>query len=203
MLNSYKDKTIVFFGDSVTDTCKIFHKDHQYGAGYVSMLQTEFDVSYPDLNITVYNEGISGNKTEDLINRFDRDVKSKNPDLIFLLIGINDVWHLYDANIKPNITEIINRIDFIINKAHEIESKIVLLTPFLFPTDDYFKGLIPDFNNLIDAMHQYVQTKNVEFIDLYQIMKDSQSLAITKDSVHPTLYGHGIIAQAIINYLSK
>lgn len=203
MLKAYKGKTIVFFGDSVTDTCKILHKDHKYGAGYVSILKTEFDVSYPDLNITIYNEGISGNKTEDLIQRFDEDVKAKKPDLIFLLIGINDVWHLYDANIKPNINEIINRIDFIINKAHEIGSEIVLLTPFLFPTDEYFKGLIPDFNDLLKAMYQYVETKKVEFIDLYKIMQNSQSLAITKDSVHPTLYGHGIIAQAIIDYLSK
>ena len=54
MLDAYKDKTIVFFGDSVTDTCKLFNPNHQYGAGYVSMLKTEFDVSYPDLNIKVY-----------------------------------------------------------------------------------------------------------------------------------------------------
>ena len=203
MLDAYKDKTIVFFGDSVTDTCKILHPNYHYGAGYVNILKTEFDVSYPNLNIKVYNEGISGNKTEDLIDRFDEDVKSKNPDLIFLLIGINDVWHLYDANIKPNVAEIMKRIDLILNKAHEIGSEIVLLTPFLFPTDEYFKGLIPDFNELLKAMYQYVETNKVEFIDLFKIMQNSQSLAITKDSVHPTLYGHGIIAQAIINYLAQ
>ena len=203
MLNDYKNKTIVFFGDSVTDTCKFLHKEYKYGAGYVNMLKTEFDVSYPDLNITIYNEGISGNKTEDLIARFDEDVKTKNPDLIFLLIGINDVWHLYDANIKPNVAEIMKRIDLILNKAHEIGSEIVLLTPFLFPTDEYFKGLIPDFNELLKAMYQYIETNKVEFIDLFKIMQNSQSLAITKDSVHPTLYGHGIIAQAIINYLAQ
>ena len=157
----------------------------------------------PDLNITIYNEGINADETGHLLERFNESIVNKNPDLVFMLIGINDVWHLYDANIKPNITEIINRIDFIINKAHEIDSEIVVLTPFLFPTDDYFKGLVPDFKNLMDAMYQYIQDKNIEFIDLYQIMKDSESLPITKDSVHPTLYGHGIIAQAIINYLNK
>ena len=203
MLDAYKDKIIVFFGDSVTDTCKILHPNYHYGAGYVNILKTEFDVSYPNLNIKVYNEGISGNKTEDLIDRFDEDVKSKNPDLIFMLIGINDVWHLYDANIKPDADEIINRIDFIVDKAHEIGSEIVLLTPFLFPTDAYFQGLIPDFNELINKMYQYFESKQIKYIDTYKIMQNSQTLAITKDSVHPTLYGHGIIAQAIIDYLNK
>ena len=84
MLQDYKDKTIVFFGDSVTDTCKIFHPDHKYGAGYVSMVKTELDVTYQDLNIKVYNEGIGGHKTEDLIARFDQDVKTKNPNIVFV-----------------------------------------------------------------------------------------------------------------------
>ena len=203
MLSSYKDKTIVFFGDSVTDTCKMFHSNHPYGAGYVGIIKAEFDVSFPDLNIKLFNEGIGGNKTEDLIARFDNDVKSKKPDLIFLLIGINDVWHLYDANIKPNIKEIIKRINLIVNKAKEIGSEIVLMTPFLFPTDSYFEGLVPHFNELINAMYEYIETNNLEFIDLYKLMQNNQTFSVTKDSVHPTLYGHGIIAQAVINYLNK
>lgn len=203
MITDYNNKTIVFFGDSITDTCKTFSKEHPFGAGYVSMIKTEFDVSYPSLNIKVFNEGISGNKTTDLINRFDQDVKSKNPDIIFLLIGINDVWHVYDEGEIPNIDEIIERIDFIINRSKEIGSEIVLLTPFLFPTDEYFKGLIPEFNRLLDAMYKYINTNNIKHIDLYKIMNKSLILPITKDSIHPTLYGHGIIAEAIINYLNK
>ena len=203
MITDYKDKTIVFFGDSVTDTCKIFNPNYKYGAGYVNIIKTELDVTFNNLNIKIYNEGISGNKTEDLIARFDQDVKTKNPDLIFLLIGINDVWHLYDANIVANVDEIIDRINIIINMSKEIKSKIVLLTPFLFPTDSYFEGLIPDFNRLLNALYKFYKENNIEYIDIYKIMKESQILAVTKDSVHPTLYGHGIIAQAVIDYLNK
>lgn len=203
MLQDYKDKTIVFFGDSVTDTCKIFHPDHKYGAGYVSMVKTELDVTYQDLNIKVYNEGIGGHKTEDLIARFDQDVKTKNPNIVFLLIGINDVWHIYDRGEKPNAKEIMNRIDLIVKKVKELNSDIVLLTPFLFPTDEYFKGLIPDFNELMEEFYQYINTTNIDLIDIYKLMGENQKIAVTKDSVHPTLYGHGIIAQAIMEYLNK
>ena len=160
-INKYKDKIIVFFGDSITDTCKWYHNEHPYGAGYVSMVKSELDVSYPELNIKVFNEGIGGNKTEDLINRFDGDVKSKNPDIVFLLIGINDIWHLYDANTTPNIDEIINRINIIINKTKEINSEIVLISPFLFPNNAYFNGLMPYFNDLLSSIYSYAKSNNI------------------------------------------
>ena len=203
MLSDYKNKTIVFFGDSITDTCKWYHQEHPYGAGFVNILKSEFDVSYPDLNIKVFNGGIGGNKTEDLILRFDQDVKSKKPDIVFLLIGINDIWHPYDKNIEPNINDIIYRIDQIITNIKNINSKIVVLTPFLFPNNDYFNNLMPYFNNLSNEYLLYIKENNIEYIDLYKIMKKSNTFNITKDSVHPTLYGHGIIAQAIIEYLEK
>lgn len=202
MIEQYKDKTIVFFGDSITDTCKTFHKDHPYGGGFVNMFKTELDVSYPTMNIKVYNEGIGGNKTEDLINRIN-DVTNKNPDLVFLLIGINDIWHLYDLDINPNIEEIIKRIDNIIKILEENHSKVVLLTPFLFPTDDHFAGLMPLFEKLTKALHVYIKENNVDSIDTYLLMKNSNSLNLTKDSIHPTIYGHGILAQAVFEYLSK
>lgn len=202
MLDSYKDKTIVFFGDSITDTCKMFCKDHPYGGGFVNMIKTELDVFYPTLNIKVYNEGIGGNKTEDLIGRIN-GVTSKKPDLVFLLIGINDIWHPYDSNITPNIKDIINRIDIIVNTLKENKSEVVLLTPFLFPTNDHFAGLMPLFEKLSIALHSYIKEKNIEYIDTYLLMKKSNLLDLTKDSIHPTIYGHGILAQAVIDYLNK
>ena len=202
MIERYKDKTIVFFGDSITDTCKMFHEDHPYGGGFVNMIKTELDVSYPSLNIKIYNEGIGGNKTEDLISRIN-DVTSKNPDLVFLLIGINDIWHLYDQNIVPNIKEIINRIDLIINTLKNHNSKVVLLTPFLFPTDEHFSGLMPLFNKLTEALHAYIKKSGIEYIDTYSLMKKNNLLSLTKDSIHPTIYGHGILAQAVFEYLNK
>jgi lysophospholipase L1-like esterase len=196
-------KTIVFYGDSITDSCKNFNKNHPYGAGYVNMIKSELDVFFPDINVTIYNEGIGGNKTSDLINRFDDDVKSKNPDLVFLLIGINDIWHPYDAKLTPNINKIIENIDIICNKIKNIDSNLVILTPFLFPTDDFFKGLMPYFNQLLDKLYLYINNNKYDFIDTYSIMKNNSNLELTKDSIHPTIYGHSIIAQAIVNYLKK
>ena len=202
MIENYKDKTIVFFGDSITDTCRTVQNKYTFGGGFVNMVKTEIDICFPQLNINIYNEGISGNKTEDLINRID-DVISKKPDTVFLLIGINDIWHPYDQNIIPDIKEIINRINYIIDTLKENQSEVVLLTPFLFPTNEHFEGLLPLFNELIKQLNAYIDTNNIKCIDTYELLKQSSPFDVTKDSIHPTIFGHGILAQAVINYLTK
>ena len=202
MLEKYKDKTIVFFGDSITDTCRTVQNKYLFGGGFVNMIKTEIDICYPNLNINIVNEGISGNKTEDLINRID-SVITKKPDVVFLLIGINDIWHPYDANITPDINGILSRLDYIINTLKEKQSEVVLLTPFLFPTAAHFEGLMPLFDKFMNQLYMYIDIHNVNHIDTYELLKQSSTFDVTKDSIHPTIFGHGILAQAVVNYLTK
>lgn len=77
-------KRVIFFGDSITEA----------GAkpgGYIQMMKTMVDTSQYEL----VGAGISGNKVTDLQARIQRDVLDKNPDVVMVYIGINDVWHFY------------------------------------------------------------------------------------------------------------
>ena len=81
-----KGERIVFLGDSIT----------QAGAGpkgYVTVVREAIAGHHPDLGVEVIGAGISGNKVPDLEQRLERDVLSKKPTLVFIYIGINDVWH--------------------------------------------------------------------------------------------------------------
>lgn len=209
MLENYKDKTIVFFGDSITDSAKSFNPNHSFGAGYVNMLKTEIEVYYPELNIKIFNEGVGGNKTENLLERFNEAITSKNPDLVFLFIGINDVWHPYEAGSKPCNKDILERMTLLINKIKNLGSKVVLLTPFLFPAEpflEFFTELKPYFESYYKEYKEYLNENNLEYIDIYEILKPYSIVAenhLTKDSVHPEIIGHGIIAQAVLEYLKN
>lgn len=209
MLENYKDKTIVFFGDSITDSAKSFNQNHPFGAGYVNMLKTEIEVYYPELNINIYNEGVGGNKTENLLERFNEAIIDKNPDLVFLFIGINDVWHPYENKVLPSNKDILERMTLLINKIKNMGSKVVLLTPFLFPAEpflEFFTELQPYFESYYKEYKDYLNKNNYEYIDIYEILKPYSLLAnnrLTKDSVHPEIIGHGIIAQAVLEYLKK
>lgn len=201
-----QNKTIVFFGDSITDSAKFSNPNYPYGAGYFHMIKAELDVFYPQLNVTVYNEGISGNKTENLLERFDKDVVPHNPDLVVMFIGINDVWHPVEAGGRPIFNEIFNRFDTLIDRIKALNSDVLLITPILFPTDEFFSNLLPIFEEFTVEYKKYLENKKVEYIDLYEILKPYSILSnnrVTKDSVHPTPFGHGLIAQTIIDYLFK
>lgn len=201
-----QNKTIVFFGDSITDSAKNSNPNYPYGAGYFNMVKSELDVFYPQFNLKLYNEGISGNKTENLLERFDKDVVPHKPDLVVLFIGINDVWHPVEFGGMPVFSEIFSRLDTLIERIEVLNSKVVIMTPFLFPTDEFFSKLLPIFDEFSIEYKKYLKNKKVEYIDLYEMLKPYSVLSnnrVTKDSVHPTPFGHGLIAQAVIDYLLK
>ena len=205
-INDLFNKKIVFFGDSITDTCKFFHKDSPYGAGYVNMVKAWIDINWPNENIQIFNEGIGGNKTEDLINRIQDDVLNKKPILTFLLIGINDVWHPFENKQPYDIDLIINRIDQIIKTIETNGSKVIYMTPFIFPTTDFFKSLEGVFNPFQDKLYTYLNNKNIEYIDTNSILTSYFEKTLdnpTCDSIHPSIIGHALIAQAIIDKLTK
>lgn len=208
-MEKYRNNTIIFFGDSITDASKSFNPNHPYGSGYVNMVKTEIEVYYSDLNIKIYNEGIGGNETCHLLERFDEAITSKKPDLVFLYIGTNDVWHPYDNGSIPVNKDILERMTLIVNKIKDTGSKVVLLTPFIFPRGpryDFFKELKQYMDSFYTAFINYLNRNNLEYIDLNAIMNQYSAVSnnrLTKDSVHPDIIGHGIIAQAIIDYLNK
>ena len=98
MIFKHMDR-IVFAGDSVTDMESaqpvgegLFEN---VGKSYVRIVENMLSAFYPEVYIRVTNSGISGNTSRDLLQRFDRDVVSLNPDWVSICIGINDVWRIF------------------------------------------------------------------------------------------------------------
>lgn len=93
-------KRIVFFGDSITDMNRTKGEDpaRDMGVGYPNFIAGELGCSNPNTYEFV-NRGISGNTTVDLYARIKTDVWNLSPDILSILIGVNDVWHgLDEAN---------------------------------------------------------------------------------------------------------
>jgi lysophospholipase L1-like esterase len=116
-----KGEVIAFFGDSVT----------QGGArpgGYCRLIGEAVEKQRPGLGVKIVYAGISGHKVPDLQRRLDRDVLSKNPTIVFIYIGINDVWHSTSGRGTPK-----DRFDTglrdLIKKITATKARIVLCTP--------------------------------------------------------------------------
>lgn len=118
-----KSDTIVFFGDSIT---QLGDKPN----GFVTLIRDTLVAKYGDNAPTVINAGISGNKVPDLQARLDRDVISKHPTIVFIYIGINDVWHFALPGLKGTPKDVYESgLNDIINKIHNAGAKVILCTP--------------------------------------------------------------------------
>ncbi len=92
---------IVFFGDSITDMGRARDVNGQafgYGVGYVNSVASTLKYENPE-KYEIVNRGISGDRIVDLYARIKKDVWNEKPDIISILIGVNDVWHeIFDGN---------------------------------------------------------------------------------------------------------
>lgn len=72
------------------------------GQSYVRIIENMLSTWYPEVYLRVTNSGVSGNTSRDLLQRFDSDVVSLNPDWVSICIGINDVWRQFDSPAIPD-----------------------------------------------------------------------------------------------------
>jgi len=118
-----KGDRIVFLGDSIT----------QGGTGpkgYVTMIKNELGEKHKDLEIEIIGAGISGNKVPDLQKRVDKDVIAKKPTLVFIYIGINDVWHGQDNPERGTMPDKFEAgLKEVIGKIKDAGAQVVLCTP--------------------------------------------------------------------------
>ena len=85
------NQTILFTGDSITDAGRRQVGARALGEGYVSVVADVINAKYPQLNLKMINTGISGDTTRSLKFRWNKDCLPHRPDILSLMIGINDL----------------------------------------------------------------------------------------------------------------
>lgn len=195
-------QTILFTGDSITDCCRREAGMSGLGNGYVSFIAAEFLERYPRLNLNIINTGINGNTIRDLFARWQPDCIDRKPDILSILIGINDLWRSYDPSKLPdavfpeeyetNYRKMLTRV------KHELDCQLILITPFMFCTDtnnEMFRALLP----YIDVVGKLADEFNAILVPLQQMLnRDMQEIPPEKwsdDMVHPETWAHEWIAK--------
>ena len=193
--------TIVFIGDSITDADRSEITLKPYGYGYVNFAANWLLAKYPDYNIKIINTGISGNTIRDLKSRWEKDCLNYNPDIVSVLIGINDVWRYHTNRLEEAV--FLEEYQLIYEKLltqlkEQTNSQLILIEPFMFCSDTdnaMFKslqGYIEVVNNLADkydAVLVPLQKSINTIINLIPPYKWSD------DMVHPYVWAHCWITQ--------
>jgi len=185
---------IVCMGDSITA-----------GGGYLRDMDAVFAQQYPDLKLPkIINAGVSGNKAENCIARFEKDVLSKKPNVLTLNIGINDVWHRMKAPHDPNVLATYKEnVGKMIDQAQAAGIKVILLAPTVIYEDPQAEGQ-KRLALYVNAMKELAAEKKCGFVDLHQMFLDALAKKpegagdkwLTGDGVHMKPLGNAIMALA-------
>lgn len=202
-------KTMVTLGDSIT----------QMGGapgGYVWRLQRYLDTLYPN-SIRIVNAGISGHKSTDMSERFKRDVLDQKPDLVTISVGVNDVWHGFNANHPegdgPNGVDIETyrqKVTGMVEAALAQGSRVVILSTTVIHEDLNNKenAKARDYNR---TLQEIASAHGCKFINLFAVFEKAIRAyraeagtavdLLTTDGVHMNDAGNQLMAHTILKGL--
>lgn len=193
---------ICIFGDSIA---KGYYDDKK--GGWVNRVKEKLSSD------AVYNLGISGYTTEDLIEKFDTDIFEKNPEVIIFAIGINDSEFSVEENKNLiSLNKLRKNLNYLIEKSKKftknilfvglnpVEEKKVSPIPWGAGGWHYLNSEIEKYNN---AIKEICETENLKFINLFEEMVKINYQELLSDGIHPNSKGHQWMAEKIVEEIKK
>jgi len=209
-----KNLTILFQGDSITDGNRGRNTDpnHIMGHGYAFSIASRVGADFPASGFNFYNRGISGNKVSDLQGRWQADALNIKPDVLSILVGINDAALLAGKpSIEPKDFERFeSAYRDILQQSKQLNPAIlfVLCLPFVFPN---IKSKWELYNRAILEMSEIVKKLSTEFdavlVDFPSVFNKAIKVAPVEywiwDGIHPTVPAHELLAREWIKQVSS
>lgn len=198
---------ILFQGDSITDAGRIRDNDQYRGSGYATLVSAQLGFDFPG-KYEFLNRGISGNRVVDLLARMKADIINLQPDVVSILIGVNDVWHeiakqngvdavLYKKLYSTLIEEIKKAIPSV---------RIMIIEPFVLKgtaTLEQWNTFDSEVKLRALAAKQVAERYGLDFVRLQDKFDAATELAPEDywfiDGIHPTAMGHELIAHEWIH----
>jgi lysophospholipase L1-like esterase len=193
----HSGETVAFMGDSITAG------GASSPSGYVRLVESGLEaIGVP---VKVIPAGISGHKSNQMLERLERDVLSKKPNWMTLSCGVNDVWHGERGvpldEYKKNITEILDR-------CQKAGVKVVVLTStqIQLPVDNPNNTKLIAYN---DFLRKIAGERNLPLADLNAAMLEEQKAlaaagknrSLTTDGVHMNVFGNLMMARGVMRAL--
>ncbi len=187
---------IAFLGDSITQL-------GNGSSGYLNMVMKGLEAN--GIKAVKIPAGISGHKSNQMLDRLERDVLSKKPQIMTLSCGVNDVWHGARGITLPDYQKNITKI---VESAQKAGIRVYLLTSTMIyenPQNDLNKKLAP-YN---DFLRQLAKEKHCVLVDLNADMQkeiaaikaknpDAKGNLLTYDGVHMAPLGNMMMAKGIL-----
>ena len=193
---------ILFQGDSITDAGRSKDTDVNIGVGYPWLVKASLGFEAPG-KYEFINRGISGNRIVDVYARIKKDIININPDVISILIGVNDVWHEFSESPNGVDADKYYKIyDMLINEVRVAlpDVKIMIMEPFVLKgsaTEEKFDSFSAEVKKRAEMAKKIAEKYNLPYIELQngfnELSKSAEERYWLVDGVHPTSMGHEYI----------
>ena len=202
-------KRIIFQGDSITDAGRDKRNYFNLGHGYPLYAAKLLREARPDVDFEFINMGISGRRTNNLCDLIYPDTIALEPDIVSILIGINDIWHRHGENKMKTTDEQIalNYRCTLERLKEETDAKIVMLAPFVLDAEnkDFLRHDLVTVRPIVSALADEFADAFIPLDDLFnEAMKTQPSpLYYSADGVHPNANGAEFIGKIYAETVEK
>ena len=192
-----KKKKVIFFGDSIT----------QMGVnkgGYIDLIKQDLVNKGVADNYEIIGAGIGGNKIYDLFLRMDKDVLEQHPDIVYIWVGVNDVWHKSSMGTGTDYDKFGKFYDAVVKKMQAQGIRVILVTPAAIgERNDFSNEQDGDLNLYSNWIRKYAADNTLGLVDLrksfheYSVANNPKNTdwgILTNDRVHLNAKGNAFVA---------
>ena len=193
---SQKKTRVIFFGDSITQA-------GVNAGGYIMRIDSMSKAEGKSDNYEFIGAGIGGNKVYDLYLRMENDVLAKNPDLVVIYVGVNDVWHK-SSGTGTDADKFEKFYQAIIDKLKAKNINIIICTPAAIgEKTDFSNPQDGDMNEYSNILRRIAKKNGLSLVDLRKAFldhnmknnRDNKDRGIlTTDRVHLNARGNQLVA---------
>ncbi|MCB0664501.1 MAG: SGNH/GDSL hydrolase family protein [Saprospiraceae bacterium] len=205
---------ILFQGDSITDAGRdrgdyYANRGRGMGGGYVYQIVSELLGNHPGAELQCFNRGISGHKVFQLADRWDLDCLALRPDVLSILIGVNDFWHMINGQYDGTVKTYEDDFRQLLQRTREAlpDVKLIIGEPFAVEGGSAINEKWSSFHPYRLAAKDLAAEFDAAFIPYHSIFSEAlrnESVAYwCPDGVHPSIAGAHLMQQAWLKAFSQ
>ena len=202
-----KESVILFQGDSITDAGRDRNREQNandagaLGKGYVYLIAAQLLADQAGNGLKIYNRGNSGNKVFQLADRWDKDCLKLKPDVLSILIGVNDIWHTLNGNYDGTVEKYEKDYRALLSRTLKELPKVqlVICEPFVLRFGAVNDRWFPEFDKYRAVSGKMAKEFDALFVPFQSMfdnaVKQAPPAHWAADGVHPTMAGAYLMGQ--------